>query len=252
MPIFRVTMGGNLLRPWPSGEEIQMFSCVFTKGNGPRDFEVRAEITSSTEEEAQRLGREQCSDAADLLEFCLEEPVNLNLNEISIKPQDVPYATGFSDMRMNLSAVSAIPLSEEQLSAVRLAEDKFQSNGSIEREILTKVVHWHASGRREVRDRIDRFIKLWISLEVLVNGKGKQVKAKIENQLAPVYDKTARNKLGELAGRLYGFRGKLVHKGIRHPEELRERLAELEDILDDLLRARLGLRFKGMVGKRLT
>lgn len=253
MSVFLVTMRGNLLRRWPAGRQIKLLSCKFTQGSGPRDFEIQAEATAKDDNEAMQVGREMCSDAADLLEFCLGEQVFLNPREIHVKPQKGTKGTGLFNMGLHLEVTAGIPPSEEQMEIIKKVETIFdEKNDSERQELLARVIHWQASGRRETQSDIDRFLKFWIALEVLVGGAGKAVVGKIKKQLGSLYQDTDTQKVAELIGRIYGVRCDIFHFGVRRPQQLNMRLQQLEDIVRDLLRTRLGLEFKAFARQHLS
>ncbi|MBN1904068.1 MAG: hypothetical protein JW927_03130 [Deltaproteobacteria bacterium] len=252
MPDYLITMRGNLFRPWPPGEEIKLLSCKFTPGDKSCDFEVQVEISAKDDNEAMNIGRDMCSDAVDLLEFCLDEQTFLNSREIYLKPLESSEGTGICDFGLHLCAVDNKPPSEEQMAAIRKVINIYNENKGFEnQEILARIIHWQASGRRESQSDIDRFLKFWIALEVLVGGAGKVVVKKIKKHLASLYDNINTQNVGELIGRIYGVRCAIFHFGIRHPNELKKRLKELEDIFNDLLRSKLGLEFKAFAKRHI-
>lgn len=114
-----------------------------------------------------------------------------------------------------------------------------------------RVIHWQAIGQRETKSQIDHFIKFWIALEVLVDGKGKDVVKEVEGPLLKLYPSCPEQKIKDVVGRIYGIRGKIVHYGIQEPESVEEKLKQLEAILGDLLKLRLGLNFKALAQQYL-
>lgn len=245
MGSYRVTMKGQLLRRWPTGKEINLLSCTFSEGIEPRTFEVTAVLDAHDEAGANIVGREVCADAANLLEFCLDEKVTINQSEIHIKPEKSDFTRAMVDIELDLGLVADTPLTEEQMSTVRNVEALLDVNVEPEtRVLLARVIHWQASGKRENQSEIDRFLKFWIALEVLVGGRGDKVKKKIMAPLSKLYPDIDFQKMTDVVGRLYHIRCDIVHFGLRHPQKFRIRIQQLENILKDLLRDRLCLEFK--------
>lgn len=253
MARFEIKIPGSLYSLWPSGEEIPLIDCYFTAGNADREFMVHTEVDAESEEEARRVGREKCQDAANLLELCIGAP--LNLHEKGEQVRGERGTVSFSNAHTRFSIVNA-PLAKEQLEAAAKAQSAIQAEQDPEKkEALFRAIHWQALARWETKSKIDRFIKFWIALEVLVEGKGKDLVKKVNKQLKKLYADCPDAKLDaklkdkDVVGRIYGVRRDIVHYGVREPQQLGEKIKQLEDILADLLRQRLGLEFKGLAKK---
>jgi hypothetical protein len=247
MARFEVEMGGHLYCKWPSGQEITLLGCRFVSSNGDREFTVRAEVEADTEEATRKAGREQCLDATYLFEFCTSEPVDLDESQDHVRKKGGEITTGTKSIGIGTDLVSNTPLTEEQLAAVAKTESTVQREQNTEgKEMLKRAIHWQALGRREIESQIDRFIKFWIALEILVEGKGKYVVNKVTEELTALYPHCSDKRIRDVLGRIYGVRIAIVHYGIREPENLEQRLNQLKDILGDVLRKRLGLGFKAL------
>jgi hypothetical protein len=242
---FEVEMGGYLYCKWPFGQEITLLGCRFVHGKGDREFIVRAEVEEDSEEAAWKAGREQCQNATYLFEFCTSEPVELDESQCHVRKKGEEITTGTKLIGLGADLVSNTPLTEEQLAAVAKVESIVQrEQGDEEKKVLRRVIHWQALGRRETESRIDRFIKFWIALEILVGGK--DVVNKVKKELTVLYPHYSDKIIKDVVGHICGVRGKILHRGIREPENLEQRLNQLEDILGDVLRKRLGLDFKAL------
>lgn len=245
MPRFKVKIPGHLYHKWPSGEEITLADCCFTSGNNDREFIVHTEIDAENKEQARRNGRKICLDAIHLLEFCIEEQVDLDERRVCVRRKESDITTGWLLLTTDAIIVEDSSLTTEQLEVVKDAQNALASEQNAEKkESLMRAIHWQALGRRETKSQIDRFIKFWIALEVLVEGKGNKLVKKVKKSLTKLYPYCEEQKVRDTVGRIYGIRGYIVHFGTREPEFLEEKLKQLEAILGDLLRLRLGLSFK--------
>lgn len=115
-------------------------------------------------------------------------------------------------------------------------------------ESILNAVHMHGNGKRELTDKNERFRKFWIALEALINidGKNNDIAKRIQTALIRVYES---NDSGKKYGMKSGFeimeikndRIDQFHYAIENPE----RVVQLESILDDLIRAKVGLCHRG-------
>lgn len=209
MPRFEVEMGGRLYRKWPPGQEITLLGCRFASGSSDRKFIVRAEVEANTEEVARKAGREQCRDATYLFEFCIDEPVDLNESRDRVKQKGGEVTTDMKSGRAFATIVSNKPFNEPQLAAVAKAESIIQrKRDDEEKEVLKRVIHWQALGRRETQSQIDRFIKFWIALETLFGGKGKKAVNKVKKELIELYPQYAEKTIQDVVEDVYCVRKK--------------------------------------------
>lgn len=165
-------MKGNLYRPWPENENIPLLNCTFKPGKDDRDFFVQTEVKAKNEEEAKIMGKDECKDAVNIFKLCINEEVFLDINRNVIKNKKEPLTHGTADLLGKVTIIRDSPVSSEQLNEIAKAQ-KVINNSVDKYEILKKSIHWWAKGKKE-SDTIDCFIKLWISLEILVEGKGKR------------------------------------------------------------------------------
>jgi hypothetical protein len=253
MPVFQVEIPGQLYRYWPGNKEIKLLNCLFTPGDGSRDFIVRTAVQAADEDIARQTGRELCLDVTHLLEFCMNEEVDLSTTNDKISLLGASAGTGGTSISTSAATVLPIPPTTDQMESIAKAEAALEAETDAERrESLLRAIHWQALGRREVQSAIDRFMKFWIAIEVLVKGEGKYVVPKIKDQLMSLYPKANEQKVAETIGRIYGVRADIVHFGIRQPQNLHGKLEQLESILSDLLRTALGLKFKALAGRFLA
>ncbi len=250
MARFEVEIPGSMYCMWPSGEEIALMDCCFIAGNADREFIVQTEVYAESQDEARRVGRDKCQDATNLLELCMEERLDLNELQDNVREEGSTTTVGSLSVGLSANLVSNEPITKEQLEAAAKAQNAIQAEQDPEKkEALFRAIHWQALARRETKSKIDRFIKFWIALEVLVEGKGKDLVEKVNKQLKKLYADCPDAKLKDVVGHIYGIRADIVHFGVREPHKVEEKLKQLEDILSDLLRQRLGLEFKTLAKK---
>jgi len=244
-------MQGSLYRNWPENKEIFLLECLFKQGEGDRDFIIQTKIKADNEEQARIFGRKNCHDAVNFLEFCIGEQVDLDRNkeEISKKGDDTKH--GLVAFRIIGTIISNSPLTKEQLIEIDKAQNNIMNTGTEDQLILIKSIHWWALGKRE-SDNIDRFIKLWIALEILVEGKGDKLVKKVKKKLIKLYPSYDEEKIRQLVGRVYGMRGDIIHKGFREPLEVIKHVQHLEATLEDLLSLRLKMKFKELTEEYLN
>jgi len=245
-------MKGNLYRAWPENKEIILINCNFNPGKKKRDFIVKTQIKASNKNEARILGKRNCYDSVNLLEFCIGEKIKLdnNFEEINNMTEDKKESN--VHLLSKLEIVNELStLTDKQLKEIKKVQKKLLNTEKEKKLILIKSLHWWALGKRE-SDNIDRFIKLWIALEVLVEGRGKKVVNKVKEDLRKLYPYFDQTNGNELVGKIYGMRGDIVHKGFRDPRDVMEKTLQLETIFEDLLNLHLNTKFKELTKVYLT
>jgi hypothetical protein len=125
-------------------------------------------------------------------------------------------------------------------------------------DLLKRAINWYTLGKMEKESNIDRFIKFWIALEVLVdNEEGNDVQ-KVKNALKKMYPEIEAKiqQDGIIGSKIFSLRGKIFHEGKLSSGELQNpkldiviQLRQTEDILTDLLRFKLGLPSKTLSRK---
>lgn len=132
--------------------------------------------------------------------------------------------------------------------AVSNARNSLNSRSAGEIDSILNAVHMHGNGKRELTDKNERFRKFWIALEALINidGKKTHIAKRIQDALIQLYESND-------PGKNYGMkpvfeiveikddRVDQFHYAIENPE----RVVQLERILDDLIRAKVGLCHRG-------
>jgi len=252
MPYFEVEFSGYLYSKWPLSKGIELADCCFTSGREDRQFTVHTEIDAQNEEQARKNGLESCFDAVHLLEFCIGESVYLDERQYRIRTKESEVTTGGKAFSINALLVKDSPLIEEQLKKVEMAQNTLKSEQDPERKkSLLRAIRWQALGRRETKSQVDRFIKFWIALEILVEGKGEKLVKKVTDKLLILYPSCRKEKIRYIVKRICGVRGAIVHSGVLKPQSVEEKLKQLEAILNDLLGQRLGLSFKAFAQQYL-
>ncbi len=260
MAIFEVKLKGTLYRKWEPNQEISLADCKFTdfvftdciskncglaRRENNREFIISTEVEANNEQEAEQLGIKRCSDATFIFEFCINEQVDLKPEQICLKERG-KEAKLKRTSETTIEVVGNEALNDEQLDALKKALNAINGeNDAVKDESLIRAISWQGYGKREKKNKIDRFIKFWIALEILVEGSGKGVVRKIIESLEPLYPNVfGDEKNREIVGRIYGIRTDIVHFGVQQPQDLDMILQQLENILADLLGHRLGLTFK--------
>lgn len=241
-------MRGKLLRPWPKTETIKLLNCIFKPEQKKRDFLVQTDVEAEDEENAKVVGRRNCKDAINFFELIIQEQILLDNNYEEIKKENEPITQVSNYLPSKVTITSPTPLSNSQIKEIKNAQNIINDLDEEQHEILIKSLHWWANGERE-KDRIDRYIKFWISLEILVDGKGQKLVKKVKEQLIQLYPNSDEENIRELVGRIFGLRGNIVHEGLREPQEVINYTHQLEAILEDLLSSRLNLQFKAKAEK---
>jgi hypothetical protein len=250
MSIFEVKISGNLYRNWPNEVNFNLLDCHFAKGNGIREFYINTEVETNDTEDAKYLGLHKCLTPFRLFKFCIDEQVELDCNHIIVKEKGSPVSNSTVSFDSCIVLVKSEPLTAEQLEAIHKVQTKFETEKDEEKkELLKRAIHWFELGKLETQSKIDRFIKFWIALEVLVGGKGSGLVSKIKTKLTPLYPNINNQKNSETVGRMYGVRKEIIHYGWRKPEELDKSLELLENIMVDLLREQFGLNSKYLAKK---
>lgn len=264
---FKIEMRGGMCFRWPEekkSEQIPLARCSLRRGDSEFQFIVETVIDAIDEDEARKLGRERCMIAADLFSFLIGEgsnqnQANLDLTQIGIWPL-MPvseFKTYEKSYAIDCIIANPSPLSKEQLDAINSAE-KAINEFEDESNNLLRSIRWRALGQQDAGEKIDKYIKLFISLEVLV------VK---ENKIAPIlsnlYPEADIGKLREIVNDLAEVRGVIQHAGARRQDEiegLKKRskeldfdvcLDQLERLLIDLLRDKLTLPPKRLLSRYL-
>jgi hypothetical protein len=132
--------------------------------------------------------------------------------------------------------------------AVTNARTSLNSRSEGEIDSVLNAAHMYGNGKREKTDKNERFRKFWIALEALINidGKDKYISDRIQEALIRLYErnnpeKKYRMKSGFEIIRIKKDRVDQFHKAIENPE----RVTQLERVLDDLIRAEVGLCHRG-------
>src|SRR5260370_22683423 len=97
------------------------------------------------------------------------------------------FATGWISITQSAAVVLQVPPTTDQMESIARARAALDDRTDEEqRECLLRAIHWRARGRQE-QSAIDRFIKYWIGVAILVMGEGSRVVTKIRDQLRLLY-----------------------------------------------------------------
>lgn len=114
---------------------------------------------------------------------------------------------------------------------------------------ILNAVHMYGKGKRELGlDKNERFRKFWIALEALINVDGgkNNIAVRIENAIIRLYESKDPNKKYRMKP---GFEIKLIKNDrvdqFHYAKEKSERVVQLEYVLEDLIRSKVGLCHRG-------
>lgn len=150
-------------------------------------------------------------------------------------------------------SVGATIVQDNKASDIELAvsnvRDFLKGRSQNDIDSILNAVHMQGNGKRELGlDKNRRFRKFWIALEALINmdGSKRDIAQRIENALIQLYET---NDPGKKYRMKPGFEIKLIKDDrigqFHYARENPERVTELERILDDLIRSRVGLCHRG-------
>jgi len=153
---------------------------------------------------------------------------------------------GFATLGVSCTIVKSNTSNDIEL-AVSNARKSLSKRPS-EIEPILNAVHMHGNGKRELTDKNERFRKFWIALEALINidGEKTNIAKRIENSLIQLYESNDpankyRIKSGFEIVEIKKDRVDQFHYAIENPE----RVVQLERILEDLIRSKVGLCHRG-------
>lgn len=243
IPIYICTMIGSLNRMWPKGKEIHLNGCKFSQRSDVYEFNVETEVKADNIEDVRLLAKNRCNDSINLLSFSIGEIISLDDLKVTIKEK----RTNITHAQVNLPCIIRIKnnscITSKHLFEIEKVEKYILNIKEEYQEILKRSMHWWILGKKE-SDTVDRFIKLWISLEILVEGKGNKLIKKVKNELTKIYPNINEENINIVIGRVYGIRADIVHEGLRDPQKVSEYTKQLEAILEDILSFKLKTNFQ--------
>lgn len=182
----------------------------------------------------------------------LDERMLEDVLEIAQKPK-------YTGVTPSVRIESNFPIERYDVTRINELKDALSSLenlASAERDRLLLALRWYWKAVQERRD-VDKYIALWIALEVLVtrekqNNVVNRTRDFLQRSLLPQFDKgEVKQKLK--IGELYGLRKRIVHKGLnRLPEEERGYLDRLQELVEEITRCNLGLASKGELLKHFS
>jgi hypothetical protein len=237
--VFEVSIPGELDCDWPKDVKVDLDGCSFSEGGSSRNFLARTEVQANNQDEAMLNARQKCDDAANILEFLIGRCVILSSSNITIKRKGESHALGICSLGCN--ACISGDITNKELHALENVRSALDKETASEKKSLAISIRWRARALREHESEIDRFLRLWIALEVLVEGEGQKLVDKVTFKLKGLYPKVDEQKIKRIVGPIYGMRGDIVHKGIHRPQDLNQELVRLGCIYDDLLKEKLSI-----------
>lgn len=179
----------------------------------------------------------------------LDERMLEDVLEIGEKPK---YAVASPFVRMETN----FPIKRYDITRITELENALRGSENLaapERDRLLLSLRWYWKAVQERRD-VDKYIALWIALEVLVT-KGKEnnvvdlTRDFLQRGLLPQFDKGVVKQRLKI-GALYGLRKDIVHNGLnRLPEERSDYLDRLQEIVQEIIRCNLSLASPGSLLK---
>lgn len=237
--IFDISIPGELDCYWPINLKIDLDGCLFSGVNNLKNFWAKTEVNATNEDDAKLYGRQKCDDAADILEFLIGRRVILSPSNITIKRKGETSALGFCSTKMH--ALISGYITDKELQILENVRSVLDQETASDNESLRISIRWRARALRGSESEIDRFLRFWIALEVLVEGEGRSLVDKVALKLKCLYPNIEEQELKKIVGHIYGMRGDIVHRGMHHAQDLAQKLKQLECIYDDLLKDKLGI-----------
>lgn len=242
IPIYICTMLGSLDSQWPKDNKIKLLGCKFSQRSNVHEFSVETEVKADDIDDARLLAKNKCSDSVNILSFFVGK-ISLDIHKVTIKEKGVNMTHAQVDIPCVLTINNNSCITSKQLFDIEKVENYMLSIKEESQEVLKRSMHWWVLGKKE-SDTIDRFIKLWISLEILVEGKGNKLVKKVKKELIKIYPSINEENINIVIGRVYGIRADIVHEGLRDPQKVSEYTKQLETILEDILSFKLGTNFQ--------
>lgn len=254
MPTYEVEMYGSLFNwpnDWTIDKSVKLIDCTFTRLNQDKNVSVRTELKAENESDAKDVGSFICRTESEIFAFCSDTVLLLDSTFVRVKEKASDIGTGFKSFSMDMILAPSTSLTTIQLeTSLSRVQETLKQKSRNELSAIERAIRWHALGEMEKESKIDRFIKFWIALEVLANTeKGNDVQ-RVKNALKTVYPEIAgKIDASPIVGRyIYSVRKEIFHRGKLLSGELQgsaldvdTQLRQLEDILIDLLRHKLGL-----------
>ena len=253
MPTFKIEMRGRIPYwpdDWAIGRCIEIAGCTFIRENQDLNLCIKTEVEANSDIEARELGYKICLTASNIFAFCYNNPVSLDETWMGVEEEISGMKTGFASYSIAATIVKHDVTTAMLESAISDVQRSLNAKTSEELDSLERAIRWQALGKKELKSKIDRFIKLWVALEVLVSKETGNDVQKVKNALKALYPEIAKEiDQSEVVGRcIYALRKEIFHEGKLLPQELQDpklnlslQLRQLEDILNDLLRAELNL-----------
>lgn len=244
MPLFEISIPGRMYSYWPDDKEIHFNECKFEKGEKEFEFIVKTNVDAENIESAREEGREKCQDAIDLLKFCIGEPLELSNSVDHIREHGAKVSTGTCSIQGNAIIVNRNPVRLDQLDMVSNVNNILKQKDQNERKLLSICNSLALEGRDISISKTDRYGKIWDALESLA-GKDN----KIPKEIFSIYPNVNKQKVYELINKLKDIRGEIHHEAARNPDNLDERLEQIDNIFTDILRHKLNLECKKLSKK---
>lgn len=236
IPIFKYKTHGILNREWPQGKKIHLLECNFSSDIEIREFNVETEVRADDINEARLVGRNNCYDATNLLWFSIGGKLDLDNNKEDTQEVGSSKIKAHSSLLCKSTIKNLYPITIEQLTEIENVQNNILNTNREENEILIRSIHWWALGKRE-KDTIHRFIKLWISLEILFE-KGDKLK-QVTEELSKIYPELNQDDISNSFKPVRDYRNDIIHEGLSNPSKLVEYTKKLEAILEDILSFKL-------------
>lgn len=243
MPTFEVMIPATIFKAWPEGKVLEVMDVKVTLRKGSKfNLEIFTRLAEQDEQSALVVARKRIEDALNFVSVCVGDQMQVVLSKSEDRIREISSEvwTGTSRIAMSATLTDSKPIDESAFPAVESGYQNLTKLPSEDLELTKTVLRWRDKGIRE-ENRIDKFLAYWISLEILVHGRGKDVKIKVVSNLTKATPHIDEAKTKDVVGRIYGVRGDIVHVGVMEHAELEIRTNQLKEILDALTRAKIGL-----------
>lgn len=178
-----------------------------------RNISIKTEVRAKNESKAKDLGSQLCIAECQIFAFCSDALLILDsafgFRVIEKASNKAGVSMGCITVIMNSSALTTKQLESALFTTIKALKD------SDDLDYLNRAIHWRSLGKMEFGSKIDRFIKFWIALEVLVDNEDGNDVQKVKNALKKVYPelKEKIQQDGIVGSKIFALREEIFHEG---------------------------------------
>jgi hypothetical protein len=203
-------------------------------------FSIHLELEASTDREACELAIDRSHEVADLLTLITGNEFLVS-SGAGCRPLDPEAGPGSIHLKMPLryrgDEAPESELSDVVAEAALLERSDLHANPQL--QLATK---WYADAVRSLL--VDRFIKGWVALEILVPDSAENFRPRCSRYLASLFVTLQNSIIEESVSDLYRARNRILHEGSRVASDL-QKSNSLLSIVRNALRLSHGLEIIG-------